>query len=259
MTGPSPLEPHVADLPGGPLAYGLRRSARSRGVRVTIHPDLGVVVAVPPPERRGWRNPDRVVEAFLREREPWIRRHVARQEARHRDAAAAAASGRIRFLGEWHTVQLGSPTDVTSVERVGGPSGDVLLIRRGRRERRTPAGILDRWFRARAAAAIEAAIAVHAGPLGARPAQVVLRDPRSRWGSASRAGRLMFSWRLILAPPAALETVVVHELAHLRVFGHGPAFWDLVAARRPDHARWRRWLRVHAHELRGQPDAQAEG
>jgi predicted metal-dependent hydrolase len=59
----------------------------------------------------------------------------------------------------------------------------------------------------------------------------------------------MLSWRLVLAPPEALETVVVHELAHLRVFGHGPAFWSLVASRRPDHATWRRWLRTHSLEL----------
>ena len=45
----------------------------------------------------------------------------------------------------------------------------------------------------------------------------------------------MFSWRLVLGPPGSLETVVVHELAHLRVFGHGPGFWSLVAGRRPTH------------------------
>jgi hypothetical protein len=60
---------------------------------------------------------------------------------------------------------------------------------------------------------------------------------------------LSFSWRLALAPPEALETVVVHELAHLRVFGHGPGFWALVAGRRPDHLVWRRWLRDHSVEL----------
>jgi hypothetical protein len=43
--------------------------------------------------------------------------------------------------------------------------------------------------------------------------------------------------------------VVVHELAHLRVFGHGPRFWALVASRRPDHVIWRRWLREHSFEL----------
>jgi predicted metal-dependent hydrolase len=81
------------------------------------------------------------------------------------------------------------------------------------------------------------------------PARVTVRDTRSRWGSASRAGRLSFSWRLVLAPPGVLETVAIHELAHLRVFGHGPNFWALVAGRMPDHVARRRWLRTHAAEL----------
>ncbi len=81
------------------------------------------------------------------------------------------------------------------------------------------------------------------------PAAITIRDQRTRWGSASKQGRLAFSWRLILAPPEALETVVIHELAHLRVFGHGPRFWALVASRRPDHKAWRRWLHDHSTEL----------
>jgi predicted metal-dependent hydrolase len=105
------------------------------------------------------------------------------------------------------------------------------------------------WLIERARAAIDEAVVRHARAMGAEPASVVLRDPRSRWGSATRDGRLMFSWRLVLAPPAALDGVVVHELAHLRVFGHGPRFWDLVASRQPDNARWRRWLREHSVEL----------
>jgi predicted metal-dependent hydrolase len=47
---------------------------------------------------------------------------------------------------------------------------------------------------------------------------------------------------------------VVHELAHLRVFGHGPRFWDVVTTRRPDHKVWRRWLREHSAELHGALD-----
>jgi len=43
--------------------------------------------------------------------------------------------------------------------------------------------------------------------------------------------------------------VAVHELAHLRDFGHGPGFWALVAGRIPDHTAQRRWLRTHAAEL----------
>ena len=125
------------------------------------------------------------------------------------------------------------------------------MIRRGAGDRRSTASILEAWLKPRARLEIERAIAQHATALAVSPAAITVRDQRTRWGSASRQGRLAFSWRLILAPPEALETVVIHELAHLRVFGHGPRFWAFVAARRPDHIVWRRWLRDHSMELHG--------
>jgi len=131
------------------------------------------------------------------------------------------------------------------------PDGFELRVSLAPRDRDRLARVLDGWFRDQARLAIEATVADHATALGVRPAAISIRDPRSRWGSASRQGRLMFSWRLVLAPPEALETVVIHELAHLRVFGHGPRFWAVVASRRPDHLVWRRWLRTHSLELHG--------
>jgi hypothetical protein len=135
------------------------------------------------------------------------------------------------------------------VERVGDEREDVLLVTLAPGDARPLAAVLEAWLRVRARDAVEAAIARHAGPLGVVPAAVAVRDTRTRWGSASKRGRVMLAWRLVLAPPAVLETVVVHELCHLRVFGHGPRFWDLVATRVPDHAVHRRWLRTHAAEL----------
>ena len=118
--------------------------------------------------------------------------------------------------------------------------------------------ILAAWLRERATEAINAAIAAHAPALGVAPTRVDIRDPRSRWGSASPKGRLMFSWRLVLAPSDSLETVVVHELAHLRVFGHGPGFWALVAARRPTHLADRAWLRRNSHALHAALDVEPD-
>jgi predicted metal-dependent hydrolase len=135
------------------------------------------------------------------------------------------------------------------VERVGGEAEDELIVSLAAGDRRAQRRLLVDWLRERAADAISEATERHAPGLAVRPSRVDLRDPRSRWGSASRTGRLMFSWRLVLAPPASLETVVVHELAHLRVFGHGPKFWALVAARRPSHLTDRAWLRRHSHAL----------
>ncbi len=247
----------VAMLVGGPLPYTLRRSPRSRGLRVVIHPDRGVVVTIPVAGRRGWADPERHVRAFLSEREPWLRRHLAGQA---RDRAELEARGGlregavIRFRGDLHRLRFvpaRAGARRSHVERIGGLFEDELIVRVVRSDRRTTAAVLEAWFKPRARAAIERDIARHAAAFGVAPTAISVRDQRTRWGSASREGRLAFSWRLILAPPEALETVVIHELAHLRVFGHGPRFWDLVATRRPDHKVWRRWLREHSTELHG--------
>jgi predicted metal-dependent hydrolase len=240
---------------GGDIPYVLRRTPNARRLRVTVHPERGVVVTIPPASHAGWARPERVVEDFLREREAWVRRHLERQQrARARlDARPALDEGRtVPYLGLPHRVRVAEApprTRASRVSRVGADDGDELLVERVARDARPTAAILEAWFRARARARLHEAIGRHATSLGVAPASVAIRDTTSRWGSCSRAGALSFSWRLVLAPPEALEAVAVHELCHLRVFGHGPRFHALLAARVPDHAAWRRWLRRHAPEL----------
>ena len=250
------------DLPGGRLVYVLRRSSRSRGLRVTIHPARGVVVSVPLPTRRGWAQPVPHVEAFLRARERWILAHLADQTARRSalERRPALDAGRSILLeGVPHLVRIvPASTRRSRVFVASGPGGPELWIEQAATDRRPLERVLDAWLRVRARAAIDRAIALHAPPLRVSPTAVTLRDPRSRWGSCSRSGRLSLSWRLILAPPQALESVVVHELCHLRVFGHGPRFRALLAGRIPDHAQWRRWLREHAAELHAALDPSGE-
>jgi predicted metal-dependent hydrolase len=221
---------------------------------VTIDPRRGVIATVPG-VRTSEARARALVEPCLSEREAWLRRHVARHAAA---AAASAAAGPVRdgallrYRGEPHRVRVvaGVPGSRRSrVERVGGDDEDQLVVTLAATERRPLQAVLEAWLRVRARDALEAAIGRHAPALGVSPARVTVRDTRSRWGSASRAGRLSFSWRLVLAPPPVLETVAIHELAHLRVFGHGPGFWALVAGRMPDHLARRRWLRSHAAEL----------
>lgn len=65
----------------------------------------------------------------------------------------------------------------------------------------------------------------------ARPASVRWVDNQgSRWGSCTPAdASIRLSARLRGMPGWVLDYVVVHELAHLLVPGHGPDFWALVA------------------------------
>lgn len=78
---------------------------------------------------------------------------------------------------------------------------------------------------------------------------ITIRDQKTRWGSCSARGTLSFNWRLMLAPPAVLDYVVVHELCHLTHMDHSAAFWQAVETVCPDYRSTRQWLKEHGHEL----------
>jgi predicted metal-dependent hydrolase len=242
-------------LASGSLECTVRRSARARHLRLTVDPWLGAIVVIPARAARNRGEAERLAEGFVAQREAWLRKHLDKQERQREELASMGPlgdGGLFRFRGETHRLRVvAGGRRRTTVSREGGDAGDELIVRLGAAERRNLDAILEAWLKEKARVAIHREIERHATALDVAPVAVTIRDTRTRWGSCSRARRLSFSWRLVLAPPEALETVVIHELAHLRVFGHGPGFWAIVASRRPDHRLWRRWLRDHSLELHG--------
>jgi predicted metal-dependent hydrolase len=74
----------------------------------------------------------------------------------------------------------------------------------------------------------------------ARPASVRWVDNMaSRWGSCTPADRtIRLSRRLAGMPSYVVDYVLLHELVHLLVPGHGPAFWaELAGYERLERAR----------------------
>jgi predicted metal-dependent hydrolase len=89
----------------------------------------------------------------------------------------------------------------------------------------------------------------YAPRIGKVPGRIAIREQKSRWGSCSSKGNLNFNWKLIMAPPQALDYVVIHELCHLHEFNHSPRFWTLVAGQMPDYEVWKKWLKAHTDDL----------
>jgi predicted metal-dependent hydrolase len=108
---------------------------------------------------------------------------------------------------------------------------------------------LEAWYREQARSEVKRAVVREAPRLGVTYTRITIRDQLTRWGSCSKAGVLSFNWRLILAPPAILTYVVVHELCHRIHHDHSAGFWAAVAAARPTYEEERGWLAEHGPEL----------
>ena len=78
-------------------------------------------------------------------------------------------------------------------------------------------------------------VAHYAAIMGVTPASVKITSARTRFGSCSGKNGICFSLYLMQYPEAAIDYVVVHELAHIRHHDHSPAFYAEVARVLPDY------------------------
>ena len=69
---------------------------------------------------------------------------------------------------------------------------------------------------------------------GVGPPPLQVRRMERRWGSCTPSGRVLLNPRLVLAPTACIDYVVVHELCHLQHPHHGRDFYDLLGRVMPD-------------------------
>lgn len=74
--------------------------------------------------------------------------------------------------------------------------------------------------------------------LKVRAPKWTLRDSKNYWASEG-ADDIWFNARLADMPPGFVESIVVHELVHLRTDGHDPLFFKLMDQHLPS------WRRLH--------------
>lgn len=79
--------------------------------------------------------------------------------------------------------------------------------------------------------------------MGLKASSVKITSAEKRFGSCSGKNGLCFSWRLMAYPTAAVEYVVVHELAHIKHHNHSPAFYALIKKYMPDYKERQKLLK----------------
>ncbi|MHC9235740.1 M48 family metallopeptidase [Pseudooceanicola sp. 502str34] len=219
-------------LPGNPpVEINLKRSGRARRMSLRVSSLDGRVTLTLP---RGVSERDGL--AFASEKADWLRRQLAGQ-----GAPVAVGIGAEVPLG-------GRLLPVLGAETGRAPRVEADAIRVPGNPETAPRRV-QALLRQIAGQQLAEASDLYAGRLGRRYEAITLRDTRSRWGSCTSTGGLMYSWRLVMAPKAVLDYVAAHEVAHLAEMNHSAAFWLLVEQIHGDYAAPRDWLRRHGAGL----------
>ncbi|HZC15947.1 MAG TPA: SprT family zinc-dependent metalloprotease [Caulobacteraceae bacterium] len=227
-------------------AVRLRVSGRARRVSLRLDAAHGEIVATAPSARRLAE-----AAAFAASRKGWIAARLAELPR----PAPFAPGAVIDLLGEpcrlvsapgrfqWRPARDGEPLTLSAAGEGEAFARAVL-----------------RALKAEARRHLAARTELHAAALDRPMPVIAITDARGRWGSCSpprlrgfgagiEVGRIRYSWRLLLSPPAVLDYVCAHECAHLIEANHSPRFWAVVHRLVGDERPYRDWLRTHGARL----------
>jgi predicted metal-dependent hydrolase len=211
-----------------PIEVRIKRNARAKRFTLRLSRTDGKATLTLPT-----RASLREAEGFATRQEGWLRAQISKLPER----ADLVDGGRLMFRGE--SLEIAATTS-----RSIRVEGDKILVGGKHSGAR-----LQAFVKTEARNALYPAVEKYAAQINHPFNRITLRDTRSRWGSCSAEGNLMFSWRLVMAPPIVLDYVAAHEVAHLAEMNHSTAFWDVVHTLMPDYQNHRNWLREHGAKL----------
>lgn len=219
------------------VAYEFKR-ARRRTIGFLVDAD-GLVVRAP-----NWVTIAEM-ESALQEKAVWVVRKLQEAQERQQQLAGARISWRdgvtFPYLGGTLLLKL-DPSQQHA--RHAMLVGDTLCL--GLSQSASAEQIRDAvqaWLMSQAREHFVERLNHYAPLLGVSWRKLSLSNAGTRWGSAKSDGSIRLNWRLLHFKPSVIDYVVAHELSHLRVMNHSPAFWDTVKTLVPDYDQQRLALR----------------
>lgn len=220
------------------MEYTLVRSRR-KTLCIQIGAQGQVIVRAPQRCSRSY------IDRFVAEKQGWITEHQAQvlHTLAQRAAFAFQTGDIFPFCGRELRVKL-APGMKPCIH--GGtlylPSGEVSVIQ----------GPLLKLLNRTARPWLKERLDHWAAVMGIEYRELKSSTAATRWGSCTRDGVIRISAYLLMAPEADIDYVLVHELAHRRVFAHNRDFWAIVETYLPDWRERRADLKRVEQRLRAQ-------
>jgi predicted metal-dependent hydrolase len=211
------------------------RARRARRYIIRVTPDGSFRITIP---RGGSRSE---AEAFLQAHRAWAEGERVRVLAEHAPGQWVEGD-EILMRGELVPLRITREGGVTwlriATHRIELDDGSADL---------RPSA--ERCLRAIAQRELTPRLLELAGAHSLKVARISIRNQRSRWGSCSPNGAIALNFRLVQAPDAIRDYVLIHELMHLKQQNHSRRFWRLVEEACPDFRVAERWLRTTGRSL----------
>ncbi|QDH22013.1 M48 family metallopeptidase [Saccharibacillus brassicae] len=187
--------------------------AKRKKIYVQIEPNGLVTVKAP----NGM--PEAEIQAAVAQQADWIIETRSKQDK----AREAPKPKEYKKDGEGEFLYLGRRCRL-----------DELIPTEGRTEEQLR-GDLKKFYFSSCKKIVNERIGPYAKQLKAEPKVIEIIESANKWGSCDSRKRLNFNYLLAMAPPYAIDYVIVHELCHIHHMNHDRSFWRKLGSILPDY------------------------
>lgn len=187
-------------------------------------------------------------ENLIRDHASWFESRLAKRGRQQLEPPLTWTTGELLYV--W-----GTPTPLHVLPRHDCPSpcalnhGELIIRDEGNAQRRAAA--VETWLQQQLFERISEILPACEQAVGRQATHITIRRMKTRWGSCTTStGRIRMNTALAECPPACTQTVLTHELCHLRIRNHGPQFKSLMDLCDPGWRAAQRWLDEHPPSVR---------
>jgi predicted metal-dependent hydrolase len=204
----------------------LKKTHRSRGMSLKIHPVKGICVSIP----YYWTYKD--AEVILKENRDWVENSIKKLSALEKKTNPFTE--KTDYKTKFHSVKIlpwpGEDISYTLKNQlltIYFPSTRNILDRDIQEAIRFR---IEETLRKEAKEYLPLRVESFASKMNFKYKKVTIKNMKSRWGSCSASNQINLSLHLLRIPEELCDYVILHELCHTVHKNHGKKFWDLLSS-----------------------------
>ncbi len=229
-------------IQGREIPYTLRQSQRAKRISIRHKPGQGFELVYPRSQSAA------AALDFFREKQRWVLKTWEKAGAKVQPARVYGDAAELPYLGGGITLRLADDGD-DAYFVFEGDQLKIVLSRRYHADQGLLRQVVESFYRQQAKRYLPQRLTALARQHGFAYKALRIKNQKTRWGSCSAKGNINLNLRLMMAPPAAIDYVILHELCHTRELNHGAAFWAQVARCCPGYQRWIDWFKANGARL----------
>jgi len=214
------------------INYDIVYSDKRKNVTIAVYPMKEVEISVPGHLEREY------IQNLVKKKADWVIKQLLWfDEITQIDSNKEHVNGETYlYLGRQYRLQIKKAKEKAEAKIVGKIIQVTLPLNTPKKyEKKIVRAAIWKWYKNQAEEKINSILKKYSKKLGITIPEFTIKNQYKRWGSCTSKNKLIFNFRLAMAPVSQIEYVVAHEICHIKCKDHSKNYFKLLKSIMPNY------------------------